>query len=51
MDGQMMPQTWKEAAITLILKEGLDTMDVKNFRPISLLNINYKIFAGIYQID
>lgn len=47
LKGQEMPATWREAAITLLPKEGLDRLEVKNYRPISLLNSDYKIFAGI----
>lgn len=47
MKGQEMPNTWKDVAIMLIPKEGLDEMEIKNYRPISLLNLDYKIFAGI----
>lgn len=42
-----IPHSWNEAAITLIPKEGTDGMDVKNYRPILLLNLYYKIFAGV----
>uniref|UniRef100_A0A670IZE6 Reverse transcriptase domain-containing protein n=1 Tax=Podarcis muralis TaxID=64176 RepID=A0A670IZE6_PODMU len=42
-----LPETWKEALITLIPKQDSDLLQTKNYRPISLLNIDYKIFAGI----
>uniref|UniRef100_A0A670J9P8 Reverse transcriptase domain-containing protein n=1 Tax=Podarcis muralis TaxID=64176 RepID=A0A670J9P8_PODMU len=42
-----IPETWKEAFITLIPKQDADPTQVKNYRPISLLNTDYKIFAGI----
>uniref|UniRef100_A0A670K2B4 Reverse transcriptase domain-containing protein n=1 Tax=Podarcis muralis TaxID=64176 RepID=A0A670K2B4_PODMU len=42
-----IPKTWKEAYIILIPKKDVDNLDVKNYRPISLLNNDYKIFADI----
>uniref|UniRef100_A0A670K2L6 Reverse transcriptase domain-containing protein n=1 Tax=Podarcis muralis TaxID=64176 RepID=A0A670K2L6_PODMU len=42
-----IPETWQEALITLIPKQDSDLLQVKNYRPISLLNTDYKIFAGI----
>uniref|UniRef100_A0A803TLB1 Reverse transcriptase domain-containing protein n=1 Tax=Anolis carolinensis TaxID=28377 RepID=A0A803TLB1_ANOCA len=42
-----LPNTWKEANITVIHKEKTDPTNVKNYRPISLLNIDYKIFTNI----
>lgn len=42
-----IPNTWKEAYVTLIPKKEVDTMEVKNYRPISLLNNDYKLFADI----
>uniref|UniRef100_A0A803SSM5 Reverse transcriptase domain-containing protein n=1 Tax=Anolis carolinensis TaxID=28377 RepID=A0A803SSM5_ANOCA len=42
-----MPDSWKEASITVIHKENTDPEEIKNYRPISLLNIDYKIFSNI----
>uniref|UniRef100_A0A2D4EPZ4 Reverse transcriptase domain-containing protein n=1 Tax=Micrurus corallinus TaxID=54390 RepID=A0A2D4EPZ4_MICCO len=42
-----MPDTWKDALISLILKDGTDARQIHNYRPISLLNSDYKIFATI----
>ncbi|XP_062814148.1 probetacellulin isoform X3 [Anolis carolinensis] len=44
---QKIPDSWKMAKITMIPKDNSDIMDVRNFRPISLLNIDYKLFANI----
>ena len=38
-----MPTSWKTAAVTPIHKKN-DPKDVENYRPISLLNIDSKIF-------
>uniref|UniRef100_H9GRD5 Reverse transcriptase domain-containing protein n=1 Tax=Anolis carolinensis TaxID=28377 RepID=H9GRD5_ANOCA len=44
---QVIPESWKEATITMIPKEGVDLSEVRNYRPISLLNTDYKIFTKI----
>jgi len=41
-----MTQEWKKAYIWLIHKKG-DAMNLENYRPISLLNAQYKIFSTI----
>uniref|UniRef100_A0A2H6N8K0 Reverse transcriptase domain-containing protein n=1 Tax=Micrurus carvalhoi TaxID=3147026 RepID=A0A2H6N8K0_9SAUR len=38
------PESWKEAYITLIPKEGADANQIKNYSSILLLNLDYKIF-------
>uniref|UniRef100_A0A803SRK8 Reverse transcriptase domain-containing protein n=1 Tax=Anolis carolinensis TaxID=28377 RepID=A0A803SRK8_ANOCA len=47
LHNKIIPDSWKEATIIMIPKEGSAQADVKNFRPISLLNNDYKIFAKI----
>ena len=37
----------KQAIITLIKKESKDPLMIKNYRPISLLNVDYKILAKV----
>uniref|UniRef100_A0A803TUD7 Reverse transcriptase domain-containing protein n=1 Tax=Anolis carolinensis TaxID=28377 RepID=A0A803TUD7_ANOCA len=44
---KIIPDSWKEATIIMIPKENLDLLDVRNYRPISLLNSDYKIFTKI----
>lgn len=40
------PEGWAEGMITLLYKKG-DRTDIKNYRPISLLNTDYKIFTEL----
>lgn len=42
-----MPKSWNQESITLIPKDSTDPINVKNYRPISLLNNDYKLFAKI----
>ncbi|KAF7245550.1 hypothetical protein EYD10_08337 [Varanus komodoensis] len=42
-----IPDTWTEANITFIQKEDMDLTQIQNYRPISLLNVDYKFFASI----
>lgn len=46
-----IPPTWSEAYITLILKDKQDPTAVKSYRPISLLNEDYKVYAKFWQIS
>uniref|UniRef100_A0A803SWC5 Reverse transcriptase domain-containing protein n=1 Tax=Anolis carolinensis TaxID=28377 RepID=A0A803SWC5_ANOCA len=47
LENQKIPDSWRNATITMIPKEGQDLKNVKNYRPISLLNSDYKIFTTI----
>ena len=43
---KMTPQSWHKASMVTLFKKG-DATDMNNYRPISLLQISYKIFAAI----
>uniref|UniRef100_A0A803SRZ4 Reverse transcriptase domain-containing protein n=1 Tax=Anolis carolinensis TaxID=28377 RepID=A0A803SRZ4_ANOCA len=47
LDNKKVPDSWRYATITVIPKEGQDLRLVKNYRPISLLNSDYKNFSNI----
>ena len=43
---RQVPKTWQNAVMVLLHKKG-NTSDIKNYRPISLLPIIYKVFSHI----
>uniref|UniRef100_A0A2D4LJG9 Reverse transcriptase domain-containing protein n=1 Tax=Micrurus spixii TaxID=129469 RepID=A0A2D4LJG9_9SAUR len=49
LDEAKIPQSWNDATITVIPKEGNDQTNIRNYRPISLLNVDYKTFVTIIE--
>lgn len=47
LENGIMPLSWNEAVISIIPKEGKNNLECGSYRPISVLNTNYKIFAAI----
>lgn len=47
LEGSDPPKSWQQATVSLIPKDESECPDVKIFRPISLLNVDYKIFTKV----
>lgn len=47
LTGGEIPPSWKRAVISVIHKPGKDKIECGSYRPISVLNIDYRIFATI----
>ena len=46
LEERRIPQPWNEGEIILMHKKG-DTQDLKNYRPITLMSVFYKLFTRI----
>lgn len=46
---EILPESFRQGIITLIFKKN-DKQDLKNWRPISLLNVDFKIFSKILTL-
>lgn len=44
------PNSWSEAIISVIHKEGKDPLQCNSYRPISLLCVDYKILTSILAV-
>jgi endonuclease/exonuclease/phosphatase family metal-dependent hydrolase len=49
LDKGVFPDTWNESIMTLLPKKG-DSSDMRNYRPLSLANCDYKYFTRILNL-
>lgn len=47
LKGGEIPNSWREAFISVIPKEGKDKLDCSSYRPVSVLNQDYRLFTAI----
>lgn len=45
----MIPMSWKETRLILVPKEGNNIENPGSYRPIALLNLDYKILSSILE--
>ena len=46
LETKEMPARWKDGLLTIMFKKG-DPEDIKNYRPLTLMNTDYKLFTSI----
>ena len=49
-DSLKLPQTLNQASISLILKKNKDPLHCTSYRPISLLNVDFKLLSKLLAV-
>jgi ribonuclease HI len=48
LDGQKTPENWR-TSVMILLHKGGSTHDIANYRPVTLINVIYKVYAHILE--
>lgn len=47
LEKKIILPSWKDSIMSIIQKKGRDTLNCSNYHPVSVLNVDYKLFTAI----